>query len=79
MALFGIFNLDGKITFELVDIPQPVSGAKEAQVKALVRSFATLLREREQQLLSSFRWGKLEQIRRLPRAVDVREGGNRAG
>lgn len=69
MALFGLFKLDGKITFELVDIPQPVGAVKEEQVETLVRGFATLLQEREQQLLASLRWGKLAQIRTFPPAT----------
>ena len=66
MALFSSLNPDGRITFELADIHPSTTGT--SQVDALVRGYADMLRQREQQLLSSLRWGKLEQIRTFPPA-----------
>lgn len=67
MALSIKLDLDGRLTFELVEIPQPDSGSKEARVDAIVRNYAVFLQQRQLQFLSALQWPKLEQISRMPR------------
>jgi lauroyl/myristoyl acyltransferase len=66
LAIFSNLNMDGSITFELDNIHTSKTGTRQEQVDALVRCYAAMLRQREQQLLSSLRWGKVEQITTFP-------------
>ncbi len=68
LALFDTLDLDGRMTFEFVEITRPSQDSKEQQVESMVRQYARILQERWPRLLSSMHWHKLKRVMKLPTA-----------